>query len=167
MLIDFSCSRPPMSLTLTVTCQTISLYSSSVGLSNPILLTGSVAFISRTCGSYNHHALSLFLAPVHSVLEKGEACTTWLSKWNNKSFGNCLEDCLYKARGDLGADAFGDFVTILWEIWNAGNRFVFAHRDHNPTTLSKQALAFVKHFRHIREHESTLSASHPSYAATA
>ncbi|KAJ8422742.1 hypothetical protein Cgig2_015550 [Carnegiea gigantea] len=61
-------------------------------------------------------------------------------------------------------DLLGDFLAIMWECWNAPNRFIFGAPDKNLLILGKRAKAFVHSCRLHRETCSTASndSPHPS-----
>ena len=48
-------------------------------------------------------------------------------------------------------DDLGLFVAILWECWNAHNRFIFRALDKDVSQLSKRAVNFVMSYRQMKE----------------
>jgi len=57
-----------------------------------------------------------------------------------------LADCITNASHTLDDDAFGDLLAVMWECWNARNRFIFSSPDRNLATLGKCALDFVRSY---------------------
>lgn len=47
----------------------------------------------------------------------------------------------------------GEFVAVLWECWNARNRFIFKTLDENLSMLSTRAISFVRNYRTMRARE--------------
>ncbi|KAJ8429174.1 hypothetical protein Cgig2_010124 [Carnegiea gigantea] len=74
-----------------------------------------------------------------------------------------LADCLIKAREYPTQDEFGDFLAIMWECWNARNRFIFQTPDCHLENLGKRAIANVHSYRAQQDIDSPFSkVSHPS-----
>ena len=46
----------------------------------------------------------------------------------------------------LDRDELGIFVAIIWECWNARNRFIFQKPDHNLAVLGQRATSFTKQY---------------------
>ena len=47
----------------------------------------------------------------------------------------------------LGMEEFGEFIAILWEWWNARNRFIFGRLDGRCEVLGDRVVAFVRSYR--------------------
>lgn len=64
----------------------------------------------------------------------------WESKFRD------MEDCIASTSKMVDLDKLGDFLAILWEIWNAQNRFVFRNLDRNIQSLAWRAAEFVRSY---------------------
>ncbi|KAJ8452986.1 hypothetical protein Cgig2_014749 [Carnegiea gigantea] len=95
--------------------------------------------------------------PTHAVLECPLAIEVWSgsgldeSLWASKY--RTFMDCIVQAMQLLSEDSFGDFLAIMWECWNARNRFIFGTPESNLSILGKRALSFVRSYR--LHHEAT------------
>ena len=56
----------------------------------------------------------------------------------------------------------GLFVAILWECWNARNRFIFGSIEENAAQLSKRAVQFVMSYRQMKERTGIAGHAHPT-----
>lgn len=56
-----------------------------------------------------------------------------------------------EAIGVLGKGDLELFVAIIWECWNARNRFMFKKADYNPSVLSKRASSFVLSYHEMKD----------------
>ncbi|KAJ8446311.1 hypothetical protein Cgig2_005842 [Carnegiea gigantea] len=61
-----------------------------------------------------------------------------------------IRDCVEKAIGELGEEDLGLFMAIIWECWNARNRFIFKKADHNPSVLSKRVSSLGLSYREMK-----------------
>lgn len=104
---------------------------------------------------------------VHSVLK----CPLAVQIWNSSPFQvfidsnkfRSLIDCFEKARQQLKGETVRDFLAIMWEFWNARNRFIFSWPDKNLSILSKRPLDFIKCYWNHRELElATTHIHHPN-----
>jgi len=93
----------------------------------------------------------------HAVLECPIASHVWQgsgldeSLWTTKY--RTPTDCIDRAKRLLDGDGFVDFLAVLWECWNAHNRFIFSKPDGNLHTLGRRAIDFVKSYRDAKESE--------------
>ncbi|KAJ8433536.1 hypothetical protein Cgig2_018089 [Carnegiea gigantea] len=62
----------------------------------------------------------------------------------------CALDYLEHASTSLDPDKLGEFVAVLWECWNARNRFIFGRRDSNWRVLAGRAVSFVRRYRELK-----------------
>ena len=62
----------------------------------------------------------------------------------------------------LSTDELGMFVAILWECWNARNRFIFGSIEKNVAQLSKRAVHFVMSYRQMKEQTCTNGHAQPT-----
>ncbi|KAJ8436631.1 hypothetical protein Cgig2_029877 [Carnegiea gigantea] len=85
--------------------------------------------------------------PSHAILECPLALDAWHGSGIDEDFWTprfrTLADCIANASHTLDDDAFGDFLAVMWECWNARNRFIFSTPDRNLATLGKRALDFL------------------------
>ena len=44
----------------------------------------------------------------------------------------------------------GKFVAVLWEHWNARNRFIFQKLDKNMEALRVRACSFVRGYKEVK-----------------
>ena len=51
------------------------------------------------------------------------------------------------AQDHFGKHDLGEFVAVLWEIWNARNRCLFGSADRDVTKLGDKAISFVWLYR--------------------
>ncbi|KAJ8431514.1 hypothetical protein Cgig2_009751 [Carnegiea gigantea] len=67
--------------------------------------------------------------PTYAVLECPLAIEVWSGSGLDESLWTStyrtLMDCIVQAMQSLSDDSFGDFLAIMWECWNARNRFIF------------------------------------------
>ncbi|KAJ8431628.1 hypothetical protein Cgig2_029036 [Carnegiea gigantea] len=70
------------------------------------------------------------------------------------------EDCLEKALKVSDKEELGHFVAIVWECWNAQNRFIFGMPDFNPSVLGVRALKLVQSYAEAQEMRVAPKASH-------
>jgi len=63
---------------------------------------------------------------------------------------------------ELSMDDLGLFVAILWECWNARNRFIFGSIEENVAQLSKRTVQFVMSYRQMKEQTCTTGHAHPT-----
>ncbi|KAJ8424700.1 hypothetical protein Cgig2_018507 [Carnegiea gigantea] len=91
---------------------------------------------------------------IHALLECSLAAQIWES--------SCFDQDYVEAAGKrLEAEAFGDFVAVLWECWNARNRFIFRSPDQNLAVLSDRAISFIKAYREFLVKEEIQKVTHP------
>ena len=65
---------------------------------------------------------------------------------------NSANAYLLQAVDILDQNRFGDFVAVMWEIWNERNRVIFGQRSLGKHRHSaNRALQFVKNYREFRE----------------
>jgi len=99
----------------------------------------------------------------HAVLECLLASQIWEGRtfdeslWTTKYW--MLANCLDRPRRILDHNSFGDFLAVLWEYWNARNRFIFNRQEGNLHTLGKRAIDFVKSYCEVQESMSPLAAA--------
>ncbi|KAJ8450821.1 hypothetical protein Cgig2_032446 [Carnegiea gigantea] len=67
--------------------------------------------------------------------------TFWAKRFRSPS------DCLGSACTQMEGARFGEFVAVLWECWNARNRFIFKRLYRNLESLSLRAITLVRTFR--------------------
>ncbi|KAJ8445551.1 hypothetical protein Cgig2_012439 [Carnegiea gigantea] len=87
----------------------------------------------------------------HEVLE----CPLVLDVWKGSGIDDnlwtprfrTLADCITNASCTLDEDVFGDFLAVMWDCWNARNRFIFSIPNSNVATLGRRALDFVRSYR--------------------
>ena len=102
---------------------------------------------------------------IHALLECPLGAQIWESScfdqglWNSKF--RSLADCVEAAGKCLEAEMFGDFVAVLWEYWNARNRYIFRSLDQNLAVLTDRALSFVKAYREFLVKEEIQKVTHP------
>ncbi|KAJ8452108.1 hypothetical protein Cgig2_016689 [Carnegiea gigantea] len=92
---------------------------------------------------------------VHILLQ----CPLTVQVWEGSSTAKCLwsdpirstRDCVERATKILDVDELGNFVAIIWEIWNARNRFIFKRSDHHLASLSYGVIDFVKNYRAMQD----------------
>ncbi|KAJ8451541.1 hypothetical protein Cgig2_018175 [Carnegiea gigantea] len=101
---------------------------------------------------------ALFECPLSTSIWEGSELRpeSWSSRFR------CPLDCFLEAKKKLSQEEVGDFVAILWEIWNARNRFIFKTPDRNFGVLSKRAISFVRSYRESVEHDRPKGDSAPS-----
>ena len=56
-------------------------------------------------------------------------------------------DCIVKANEVMDNELFGEFLAVMYEHWNARNRFIFRSPNSDLETLGKRAITFVRHYR--------------------
>ena len=87
---------------------------------------------------------------VHVLLERPLAECIWSATSMDKDiFGGrfrTARDCLECAPNRLSPEELGEFIAILWECWNARNRFIFGKPDNRLDVLGDRAMAFVRSF---------------------
>ena len=71
-----------------------------------------------------------------------------------------MRDCVDRVAKILDVDELGNFVAIVWEIWNARNQFIFNCLDHRLASLSCRAVDFVKNYRATKDMEGGSKAQH-------
>ena len=91
---------------------------------------------------------------VHMLLECPLAERIWSATSVDKGiwggqFRN-VWDCIECAVHWLGPKELGESIAILWECWNARNRFVFGKLDNRLDVLGDRAVAFVRSFREAK-----------------
>lgn len=64
-------------------------------------------------------------------------------------------DCFLGASLSLDHAALGNFLGVLWEVWNSRKRFVFGSPDLSPERLASRAIAFIQSFRDTKLHPRT------------
>jgi len=64
-------------------------------------------------------------------------------------------DCITIASRELSTDDLGMFVALLWECWNARNRFIFGSQERDAAQLSKRTATFVMSYRQMKEKTTT------------
>ena len=101
---------------------------------------------------------ALFDCPLATSIWKGSELNpeSWSSRFR------CPLDCYIEAKNNMSWEEAGDFFAILWEIWNARNRFIFKTPDRNLEVLSKRATSFVRSYRESLEQARTKGDSAPS-----
>jgi len=62
-----------------------------------------------------------------------------------------MVDCIVLAHQELSMEELGMFVAILWECWNARNRFIFESIEDDVTQLSSRARRFVASYREMKD----------------
>ena len=72
-----------------------------------------------------------------------------------------MEDGFVNAIRLLDDDQLGIFTAILWEVWNARNRFFFGHPDKSLGTLIQRVISFVHNYRAAQERDHVLGPSLP------
>ena len=112
------------------------------------------------CGHYEK-------TDIHAVLDCPLASRIWAgcglaeSLWNFKF--RSLFGCILQASKVLNQDAFGDFLAVMWECWDARNRFIFKFPDRDLQTLGRRAIAFVQSYRdHAASGDVSGPTPHPS-----
>ncbi|KAJ8431206.1 hypothetical protein Cgig2_020317 [Carnegiea gigantea] len=61
-----------------------------------------------------------------------------------------IMDNLMLVHKSRGQDYAADFLTILWEVWNSRNRFIFSSPDRSYNRLAQRAIAFIRDFREAK-----------------
>jgi len=74
-----------------------------------------------------------------------------------------VAECIIKAGNSLDHARLGEFVAVLWEVWNARNCFLFGKPDRFLGRLACRAIGFVKSFREVHEAEIVEGVVHPSH----
>jgi len=69
-------------------------------------------------------------------------------------------DCITMASRELSTDDLGMFVALLWECWNARNRFIFGSQERDVAQLSKRTTTFVMSYRQMKEKTTTKGGGH-------
>ena len=65
------------------------------------------------------------------------------------------EEHLLQAAEILDQQRLGEFVAVMWEIWNERNRIIFGQRPQGThRNLAARAVQFVKNYRDFKEQES-------------
>ena len=101
---------------------------------------------------------ALFECPLAAGIWEGSDFSRML--WSSKF--RCPVDCFVAAKKELPREEVEEFVGVMWEIWNARNRFIFKTPDANLALLSKRAIAFVRSYRASIEQEHPSSVPLPS-----
>ncbi|KAJ8434123.1 hypothetical protein Cgig2_024241 [Carnegiea gigantea] len=120
-----------------------------------VAIAKRVSRFSMSCSICGH----IEETDTHTILE----CPLASQIWHNYCFDcnlwaslfHALADCLGNARKSLDEDLFGDFLVVMWECWNARNRFIFKNPDHNLSSLGKGVIDFVHSYRHTLDSESS------------
>ncbi|KAJ8435079.1 hypothetical protein Cgig2_032970 [Carnegiea gigantea] len=89
---------------------------------------------------------------VHTLFECPLATEIWRESefdeqlWRSSPFS--VMDRLILAKRVLDRDRLGEFVAVIWEIWNERNCFIFGHSGGGMGKwLAPWAVSFVRHFR--------------------
>ena len=64
-----------------------------------------------------------------------------------------MEDCFVHAMKLVDNDQLGIFTAILWEVWNARNRFLFGHPNKSLSTLRQIPISFVHNYCTAQERD--------------
>ncbi|KAJ8428491.1 hypothetical protein Cgig2_029944 [Carnegiea gigantea] len=127
-------------------------------------ISSRVPDFSMTCSVCTHTEDTT----THAILECPLAVQLWggsgldTALWSTRH--RTLADCVAKARETLDKDSFGDFLAVMWECWNARNRFIFRRPDNNLSVLGKRVIAFVRSFHELQNVElSPHTTPHPNY----
>ncbi|KAJ8437744.1 hypothetical protein Cgig2_009459 [Carnegiea gigantea] len=116
------------------------------------------------CGDIVKNIWKERAAPYNAIMveEKIEACTVKLVAWNKTEFNHvqskiqALEhfpsslDSLMFVHDTRGPDEAGDYIAVLWEVWNSRNWFIFNSPDLAPKQLARRAITLVHDFREAR-----------------
>jgi len=73
-----------------------------------------------------------------------------------------MVDCIVLAHQELSMEELGMFVAILWECWNARNRFIFESIEDDVTQVSSRARRFVASYREMKDTMGVSGQSHPA-----
>ncbi|KAJ8421888.1 hypothetical protein Cgig2_009607 [Carnegiea gigantea] len=101
---------------------------------------------------------------VHILMQ----CPLAVQVWEGSSTAKCLwsnpvsskRDCIERVTKILNVDELANFVAIIWEIWNARNRFIFKRLDHHLASLSCHAIDFMKNYKATKDMEGGSKAHH-------
>ena len=111
------------------------------------------------CGHYeetNVHAL--FECPLAEGVWEGTEFSSeiWTSKYR------APVDGFIAVKASLSREELGNFTMVIWELWNARNRFIFGTLDKNIGLLGKRAIAFVRNYHESLGHEEGVRVPLPS-----
>ena len=105
-----------------------------------------VSSFSMSCSICSHyeetvtHALLECLMVVLILEGSGLDNNLSMNRFHSK------KDCFGHAMKFLDNDQLVIFIAILWEVWNARNRFLSGTPDYSWSILSKQAIVFINIF---------------------
>ncbi|KAJ8426096.1 hypothetical protein Cgig2_006577 [Carnegiea gigantea] len=118
-----------------------------------------VQWNQNTFGHVDKATYAILQCPlaVHVWGGSGPDMMLWSTRYRTPADG------ILKAWEALDKDSFGDFLTVMWERWNAHNCFIFKRPDNNLSVLGKRAIAFIRSFHELQDvelsHQTTL---HPN-----
>jgi len=62
------------------------------------------------------------------------------------------EDYIREAATALDSQQLGEFVAVMWEVWNERNRYIFGQRQMGiRCTTAARAVQFVRTYRAFNE----------------
>ncbi|KAJ8439711.1 hypothetical protein Cgig2_009535 [Carnegiea gigantea] len=110
----------------------------------------SVGMNCEICGALEESNLhALFLCPFAMEIWVGSTFGVDLLQ----GMASSATDVLGRVADILDTAQLGDFLAIMWECWNARNRFIFSAKDGWRGGLASRAVGFVKSFREMKEQE--------------
>ncbi|KAJ8431053.1 hypothetical protein Cgig2_005402 [Carnegiea gigantea] len=102
---------------------------------------------------------------MHALLECPLALEVWSASPFNEGHWSrkfpSISECLHFVMDCLDSNAAGEFLSVLWEIWNSRNRFIFSTPDRSPEGLALRAISFIRSYREARLDTSPITKSSP------
>jgi len=100
---------------------------------------------------------------VHILLHYPFAVQIWEGTSFERRFWDrnfrTMKDCVELAAVALDKE-LGAFVAVIWECWNARNRFIHQRPDRNLACLGVRATNFVKSYRDLKEKGTEKTTAH-------
>ena len=122
-----------------------------------------ISSFNMTCSICNHpeetdvHALLECPMAVHILEGSTVDNRVWTPPFRS------MEDCFVNAMRLLDDDHLGIFATILSEVWNARNRFLFGYSNKSLSTLSQIVISFVHNYRAAQDRDHVPGPSMPPF----
>lgn len=91
---------------------------------------------------------------IHALLEcplatKIQAASPFPPELWSRRYPSVLDNLMFVL--DIwGPDEAGDFLAVLWEVWNSRNYFIFSSPNQTPERLAHRAIAFIHDYREAR-----------------